>query len=54
MLPRHPIDFTLDAGGAGNPPIQWRFEEIDEVEFDQSELKSNVGGLVKSFARKAA
>ena len=54
MLLRHHIDFTLDAGGAGNPPIQWRFEEIDEEEYNQIELKSNVGGLVKSFERKAS
>jgi hypothetical protein len=29
-------------------------EEIDEVEYDQVEVRSYVGGLVRSFERKAA
>jgi hypothetical protein len=36
------------------PPIRHEPEEVDTLKFDQIEVKSYVGGLVKSFERKAA
>ena len=36
------------------PPVREVSEEIKTLKFDQIEVKSYVGGLVKSFERKAA
>jgi len=36
------------------PPIRDVPEEIETLQFDQIEVKSYVGGLVKGFERKAA
>ena len=36
------------------PPVREEPEEVDTLKLDQIEVKSYVGGLVKSFERKAA
>ena len=36
------------------PPIREEPDEVPSLKLDQVEVKSYVGGLVKSFARKAA
>lgn len=36
------------------PPIREEPDEVDSLKLDQVEVKSHVGGLVKSFERKAA
>jgi hypothetical protein len=36
------------------PPVRIEPEEVDTLKLDQVEVRSHVGGLVKSFARKAA
>ena len=36
------------------PPIRDVPEEIEKLSLDEIEIKSYVGGLVKSFGRKAA
>ena len=36
------------------PPVRKVPDEADAVKLDQIEVKSHVGGLVKSFKRKAA
>ena len=36
------------------PPIREKPEEVETLGLDQIEVKSYVGGLVKSFERKAA
>ena len=36
------------------PPIRDVPEEVEMLKLDQIEMKSYVGGLVKSFERKAA
>ncbi|MBT5017889.1 MAG: hypothetical protein HON04_04030, partial [Planctomicrobium sp.] len=36
------------------PPIREIPEEVEKLSFDQVEVKSYVGGLVKSFEQKAA
>ncbi len=36
------------------PPIREEPDEVDSLKLDQVEVKSYVGGLVKSFERKAA
>jgi hypothetical protein len=39
---------------AGLPPVREEPDEVDSLKLDQIEVKSYVGGLVKSFSRKAA
>ncbi len=36
------------------PPIRELPEDVDAIALDELEVRSYVGGLVKSFARKAA
>ena len=36
------------------PPIREEPDEVASLKRDQVEIRSHVGGLVKSFARKAA
>ncbi len=36
------------------PPVREEPDEIETLKLDQIEVKSYVGGLVKSFERKAA
>jgi hypothetical protein len=36
------------------PPVREEPEEVDTLKLDQIEVKSYVGGLVKSFERRAA
>ena len=36
------------------PPLGKPPDDVDTVNLDKIEVKSHVGGLVKSFARKAA
>ena len=36
------------------PPIREVPDEVDTLKLDRIEVKSHVGGLVKSFERKAA
>ena len=36
------------------PPVREEPDEVASLKLDQVEVKSHVGGLVKSFARKAA
>ncbi len=36
------------------PPIRETPDEVDTLKLDQIEVKSYVGGLVKSFERRAA
>ena len=38
----------------GDPPLREEPEEVKTLALDQIEVKSYVGGLVKSFERKAA
>ena len=36
------------------PPVRKEPDEVDALKLDEIEVKSYVGGLVKSFERKAA
>ena len=36
------------------PPVRQEPNEVDTLKIDQVEVRSHVGGLVKSFERKAA
>jgi len=36
------------------PPVHEKPDEVDTLKMDEIEVKSYVGGLVKSFERKAA
>ena len=54
MQPRCRGDLTLDVGGLEIRQSSDVAKEIDEVEYDQIEVRSYAGGLVKSFERKAA
>jgi hypothetical protein len=36
------------------PPVREEPEEVETLKLDQIEVKSYIGGLVKSFERKAA
>jgi hypothetical protein len=38
----------------GDPPLREEPEEVHTLKLDQIEVKSYVGGLVRSFERKAA